>query len=63
MFKGKEQIVSHRLFGLSFGLYSSEEIKKLSVKEITNPTSFDSLSHCTHGGLYDPALGKSLSVT
>ena len=43
----------------SFGIFSAEEIKKLSVKEITNPQSFDALLHPTHGGLYDPALGKS----
>jgi hypothetical protein len=43
---------------LHFGVYTSKEIKALSVKEVTNPQTFDSLSHPTYGGLYDPALGK-----
>ncbi|CAG8469432.1 8106_t:CDS:10, partial [Cetraspora pellucida] len=41
----------------SFACYSSNEIKKLSVKEIVNPVVFDSLGLPTEGGLYDPALG------
>ena len=53
----REEIPSYRLSGLAFGIYSSDEIQKLSVKEITNPQTFDALMHPTHGGLYDPALG------
>ncbi|CAG8836459.1 5460_t:CDS:2, partial [Racocetra persica] len=41
----------------TFACYSSNEIKKLSVKEIVNPAVFDSLGLPTEGGLYDPALG------
>ncbi|KAF0467412.1 beta and beta-prime subunits of DNA dependent RNA-polymerase [Gigaspora margarita] len=41
----------------TFSCYSSNEIKKLSVKEIVNPVIFDSLGLPTEGGLYDPALG------
>ena len=52
-------VISHRMHGLTFSLFSSEEIKKLSVKEITNPNSFDMFSHPTAGGLYDAALGKT----
>jgi hypothetical protein len=48
---------SAQITGVSFSLYSSEEIRKLSVKRITNPLQFDSLNHPTIGGLYDPALG------
>ena len=50
-------IPTHRMYGIRFGLYSSEEILQLSVKEITNPQSLDALLHPTYGGLYDPALG------
>ncbi|CAH1774106.1 unnamed protein product [Owenia fusiformis] len=46
-----------RLSRLSFGTYSDVEVQRLSVKEITNPNSFDSLMHPTYGGLYDPHLG------
>ncbi len=38
-------------------MYTSSEIKKLSVKEISNPQSFDAIGQPTIGGLYDPALG------
>ena len=57
----REEIPSYRLSGLAFGIYSSVEIQKLSVKEVTNPQSFDALMHPTHGGLYDPALGRFAS--
>lgn len=42
---------------VEFGFLSSEDTKALSVKRITNPTTFDSLLHPVPGGLYDPALG------
>ena len=55
---GEEKTVPlHHLDGLTFGLYSTEEILNLSVKEVVNPQIFDSLKHPTSGGLYDPALG------
>ena len=47
--------------GVTFRFYSSDEIKALSVKEIKNPETFDSLSQPNIGGLYDPALGKIFS--
>ncbi|VDP10594.1 unnamed protein product [Soboliphyme baturini] len=43
--------------GVSFGIYSSEAIKAISVKEISNPRTFDDLQHPVMGGLYDSALG------
>ncbi len=56
---GKLEIPRHFLNGVSFSMYTSAEIKKLSVKEITNPQSFDAIGQPTIGGLYDPALGPS----
>ena len=41
----------------SFSCYTSEEIKKLSVKEIINPVIFDAVGIPNERGLYDPALG------
>ena len=56
----EEQVVpSCRLSGMSFSLFSAAEIRKLSVKEVTNPQTFDVLMHPTSGGLHDPAFGKS----
>ena len=34
-----------------------DEIRAISVKQIQNPVTFDTLLHPTPGGLYDPALG------
>ena len=42
---------------LSFGFYTTEEIKKMSVKLITVPSLMDDLGLPIKGGLYDPALG------
>ena len=45
------------LSGLVFNFYNSQEILKLSVKEITNPQSLDRLLNPIQNGLYDLALG------
>uniref|UniRef100_A0A1B6D164 DNA-directed RNA polymerase subunit n=1 Tax=Clastoptera arizonana TaxID=38151 RepID=A0A1B6D164_9HEMI len=42
---------------LQFGLFSSDEIKNLSVVKICTPLTFNALGHPLAGGLYDPALG------
>jgi DNA-directed RNA polymerase beta' subunit len=49
--------VSAEVVGVSFGVYTEEEIRKLSVKEITNPTTFTVLGQPVSGGLYDATLG------
>ncbi|TPX51338.1 DNA-directed RNA polymerase [Synchytrium endobioticum] len=49
--------ISKQVSAVAFSFYSAEEIKKLSVKQITNPILFDTLNHPTKNGLYDPALG------
>ncbi|KAM4804057.1 DNA-directed RNA polymerase I subunit RPA1 isoform X1 [Urocitellus parryii] len=48
-----------RLQGVSFGMYSAEELRKLSVKSITNPRYLDSLGNPSANGLYDLALGPA----
>lgn len=54
------EIPSKRVDSVQFSTYSSQDLKQLSVKELTNPRSFDDLGHPTLGGLYDPALGRSM---
>lgn len=44
--------------GMTFGLYSADEIKKLSVVQVITPLAFNALGHPLPGGLYDPAMGK-----
>ena len=47
----------YRLSSVRFLAFTSEDIKKMSCKRITNPNTFDSLLHPSPGGLHDPALG------
>lgn len=42
---------------MSFGIFTNEEIKSLSVMEITNNEILDSLGHPAPGGLHDLHLG------
>ena len=46
------------LKGVRFSLYNAEQIKQLSVKEITNAAAFDALLRPADGGPYDSALGS-----
>ncbi|KAM9375680.1 DNA-directed RNA polymerase I subunit RPA1 [Pholidichthys leucotaenia] len=48
-----------RLEGVSFGLYSTEEIRKLSVKAITNFKFLDGVGNVAPNSLYDLALGPA----
>ncbi|XP_004388292.1 DNA-directed RNA polymerase I subunit RPA1 [Trichechus manatus latirostris] len=56
---GYKNMPWRRLQGISFGMYSAEELKKLSVKSITNPRYLDSLGNPSVNGLYDLALGPA----
>jgi hypothetical protein len=51
------QPVPSAISSVDFGCLSSTDIRKLSVKRVQNPTTFDTLLHPVPGGLYDPALG------
>ncbi|KAG9698358.1 beta and beta-prime subunits of DNA dependent RNA-polymerase, partial [Aureobasidium melanogenum] len=52
------QPVSSQIGGVEFAFLPSDEIRALSVKRITNPTTFDTLLNPVPGGLYDAALGN-----
>lgn len=43
--------------GSAFSFFSDEEIRRMSVKRIDNPISYDNMRNPNEGGLYDPALG------
>lgn len=45
---------------VGFAVLSEDEIQKVSVKRVTNSSTFDSLLHPLPGGLYDPAFGAFL---
>lgn len=45
--------------GISFSFLTSEDIRRISVKQIVNPVLLDDLNRPNIGGLYDPALGPA----
>uniref|UniRef100_A0A182N9R4 DNA-directed RNA polymerase subunit n=1 Tax=Anopheles dirus TaxID=7168 RepID=A0A182N9R4_9DIPT len=45
---------------LEFSVFTTEDIRKISVMRVTMPRSFDELSNAIRGGLYDPSMGPSL---
>ena len=45
--------------GISFSFLSTDDVKRISVKQIVNPVLLDDLNRPNNGGLYDPALGPS----
>jgi hypothetical protein len=51
------QPVASYIASVDLRYLTSDEIEALSVKQIHNRDTFDTLLHPTPGGLYDPALG------
>lgn len=49
---------------LRFSVFSTKNIRSLSVAKVVTPLLFDQLGHALPGGLYDAKMGKlSESVT
>jgi DNA-directed RNA polymerase I subunit RPA1 len=46
-----------QISGIKFGVYTPEELKKLSVKRITQEFVLDTVNNVVPEGLYDSALG------
>lgn len=44
---------------ISFSFLSTDDVRRISVKQIVNPVLLDDLNRPNSGGLYDPALGPS----
>lgn len=42
-------LLTQQVVGASFGFYSDAEVRKLSVKQIVNPLTFDEFNHATAG--------------
>lgn len=51
------RLLTQQVVGTSFSFYTEDEIRALSVKQITNPQTFDTFNRPTEGGVYDRALG------
>uniref|UniRef100_A0A2I4CXF0 DNA-directed RNA polymerase subunit n=1 Tax=Austrofundulus limnaeus TaxID=52670 RepID=A0A2I4CXF0_AUSLI len=54
-----KEVPWRRLEGMSFGMYSAEEIRKLSVKAVTNSRFLDAVGNVAPNSLYDLALGPA----
>ncbi|AOA62290.1 RNA polymerase I subunit A190 [Komagataella phaffii CBS 7435] len=52
--------VGSEINSVDFEILTTEEIRKLSAKQVVNPQVFDNLGHPIAGGLYDLALGAFL---
>lgn len=42
---------------VSFGFHTADDIRKISVVQVSNPQTFNALGHPTPSGLYDPLMG------
>lgn len=49
--------IASSITSISFSYLSSNDIRKVSVKQATNPQLFDNLNMPSTNGLYDPAYG------
>ncbi|KAK7204850.1 hypothetical protein BZA70DRAFT_248940 [Myxozyma melibiosi] len=49
--------IGSEITDVEFGYFTAQDIRNLSVKQITHPQVFDSLGHPISGGLHDLALG------
>lgn len=49
--------VPSTITSVSFSFLTSEDVRRISVKQIVNPTLLDDLNRPTVGGLYDLSLG------
>lgn len=52
--------IGSEIISVDFSVLTAQEIRKLSAKQITNPTVLDNLGHPISGGLYDLSLGAFL---
>lgn len=53
----RDQVKDYHIVKAKYSMYTPDEVKRLSVKEIYNPVSLDLLYNPNRGGLYDPELG------
>ena len=53
------QSIPSTVQSISFSFLTTEDIRRISVKQIVNPSLLDDLNRPNSGGLYDPALGPT----
>lgn len=55
--KDLEHTSGNGVVSVSFSFFTPEQLRALSVKQITRGTTFDRLGRPQRDGLYDPSLG------
>ncbi|KIZ00255.1 DNA-directed RNA polymerase I subunit A1 [Monoraphidium neglectum] len=53
----RKEVTTREVVAVRFGMLTDDEVRKLSVKRLTSPITYDSLMNVVPDGLYDPALG------
>ena len=59
MYRSKPKDLHYYPKSLTFGFHTADDIRRISVVEVTVPQTFDVLNHPVPGGLYDPKMGPS----
>ncbi|KAL5201183.1 hypothetical protein ABZP36_035537 [Zizania latifolia] len=54
-----DEAASEEVDSIRFSFYNEDEIKRISVKQITKSDSLDAKNCPVPGGLLDPALGPT----
>tara|TARA_R110002050_G_scaffold180748_1_gene314283 strand:- start:1031 stop:2413 length:1383 start_codon:yes stop_codon:yes gene_type:complete len=52
-------VIRHEVTGISFSFYKADEVRQMSAKHVTNPSTFDLFGNPVSGGLYDRAMGPT----
>lgn len=58
MFRKYDKPTHLNLDSVKFSMFTSEDVRKLSVAKIITANVLDNLGHPLPGGLYDPVMGK-----
>ncbi|KAI8467974.1 MAG: hypothetical protein J3K34DRAFT_471284, partial [Monoraphidium minutum] len=53
----RKEITTREVVAVRFGMLTDDEVRKLSVKRVTSPVTYDSLMNVVPDGLYDAAMG------
>ena len=53
----RKEVTTREVVAVRFGMLTDDEVRRLSVKRITSPVTYDTLMNAVPDGLYDAALG------
>ncbi|KAF8073189.1 rpa1 [Scenedesmus sp. PABB004] len=53
----QKEVTTREVASIQFGMYTDDEVRKLSVKRVLSPLTYDAFNNIIPDGLYDPAMG------